>query len=147
MNQQGAVPAEVRHKGPKSTLGLQWTSPWVVSETLWAETQIKWAAPWTAPRLLTASHNSTTVGRKCHGFIMSIVAQQKWYKSRETAYLRLILRLFFPFLSRKSVWGSCKVCLQCNIQNITVNNIRQQIYYITQLTYHILLLYLHLTMI
>ncbi len=25
------------------------------------------------------------------------MAQQKWYMSRKTAYLRLILRLFFPF--------------------------------------------------
>lgn len=83
MNQQkkkekkkSAIPAEIRHKSPKKVhwdyteqhfleLFQRCARQLVLSG---AETQIKWAAglssaPWTAPRLLAASHNCTTLGK------------------------------------------------------------------------------------
>lgn len=73
---KSAIPAEIRHKSPKKVhwdyteqhfleLFQRRARQLVLSG---AETQIKWAAglssaPWTAPLLLAASHNCTTLGK------------------------------------------------------------------------------------
>jgi len=76
----------------------------------------------------------------------TVVKKMSWVGKHHSSWLskngiwvekQLIWDLYwgysFLFLSRKSVWGSCKVYLQCNFQNISQHTTADLLYYPTNL--------------